>query len=133
MGQIFMAYSCLQQCNPKTFSKKEIDHLSDRMKNVLESAEARNIFNKYLHEVRRGDLLKVLVLWCKADLHLRESQVMSDSFEDLIDEIDDFNTMPFLSINENNFKLLYVKQECCRILSKILNNFVKYLEKYHMH
>lgn len=124
--------SCLPQCNRKKFTTKEIDRFSDRIQNVLDNPDSRKLLNNYLQEVRRPDLLKVVKLWEDANLYLKLSETFDEVvIMEAIDEIDEFNTNPFLSICENNNKLLYVKQECSRILSKILKNFIKYLEQFH--
>lgn len=115
------------------FSIEEINIFSHRIENCLDDADCKQIFKQYLTDIGRKDLQQVLQLWDRADEDLKTNATyMSEDYEDLVEEIDDFNANPFLSINEYAHKLEYVKMECARILSKILTQFIEYLKDHHL-
>lgn len=114
------------------FSVEDINRFSHKIENCLQDANCKNIFTIFLEKLRRRDLLRVLRLWEKADADLKSSsQFDEDAYLDIIEEIDDFNQNPFLSISECTSKYIFIKTECCRILSKILPQFVQHLRQYH--
>lgn len=114
------------------FSTEDLNKFSHKIDNCLEHPDCRRIFEQYLKNLRRRDLLRALQLWERADDDLRTSAVyMEDDYQDMIERIDGFNEGPLLSINEYAQKLVYVKRECCRILNKINSQFVQYLQQHH--
>lgn len=114
------------------FSVEDINKFSHKIENCLQDKNCRSIFSVFLEKLRRRDLLRVLRLWEKADGDSKLSTNFDeDAYLDIIEEIDDFNQNPFLSISECVNKYIFVKAECCRILSKILPQFVQHLRQYH--
>ncbi|KAF2880602.1 hypothetical protein ILUMI_25566 [Ignelater luminosus] len=115
------------------FPRREIGRFSDRIQNVLDNKDAREILGEYLKEVKRRDLQNVLKLWKEAAKYLKdEGPYSEEEMWDQIDGIDDFNINPLMTISEKNDKLIYIQQESARILNRVLSVFIKYLEQKHM-
>ncbi|CAH1988360.1 unnamed protein product [Acanthoscelides obtectus] len=110
------------------FNISEIDRFNDRIENVLGDPHARPIFEKYLISYKHHVMLKAFKLWNEASI---ADNFDEDHFLDLAEEIDGFNMNPFFSIQEDDRKLSYIKQECCRILSPVHPRFVEYLHLHH--
>lgn len=110
------------------FTHQQIERFNDRIKNCIDDSSCRAIFKAFLEKLKKPILLKALILWEAANS--TESWDENKMLE-LIEEVDDFNENPLLSIQECQYKLDYTKGECCRILEKILPTFIKYLQKHH--
>lgn len=113
----------------KKFTVQEIERFNDRISNVLDNSDCRKVFEEFLLTQKNPTLIKTFKLWMKADENSQNS--FKDDFFDIIEEIDDFNMSPLLSVSECDQKFAFVKQECSRILEKIRPQFIHYLHKYH--
>lgn len=113
--------------NPK-FTIQQLDRLSDRMKNCLDDTQCRTILKNYLQSLKKPMLLDTVKLWEAASNSTSWNEPV---MMDLIEEIDDFNENPLLSISECQHKLDYTTGECCRILEKTLPKFIQYLNRHH--
>nr|CAH7744498.1 unnamed protein product [Callosobruchus chinensis]CAH7753743.1 unnamed protein product [Callosobruchus chinensis]CAH7761422.1 unnamed protein product [Callosobruchus chinensis] len=111
-----------------TFTIAEIDRLNDRIENILGNPHARSILEKYLIKYKHHVMLKAFKLWNEAN---GADDFDEDKLLDLAEEVDGFNMNPFYSIQEDDRKLSYIKQECCRILSAVRPSFIEYLHMYH--
>lgn len=119
--------SCLPVCERKTFSKEELNNFALRTRNILENSDCRLILKNYLLSTKKRHFLKVLTLYEETS----DSRSLWDDIMDLIDEIDNFNTNPLLSISENSLKFAYVQQQCEQMLENVRPVFVRYLEEHY--
>uniref|UniRef100_V5I7X5 Uncharacterized protein n=1 Tax=Anoplophora glabripennis TaxID=217634 RepID=V5I7X5_ANOGL len=110
------------------FTPQQIERFNDRIKNCLEDAQCRGVFEHYLRISRKPVLYNALKLWVAAN---STDSFDEDQFLDLIDEVDGFNENPLLSLSECEHKLAYIKMETCRILDKIHRLFIEYLNTHH--
>lgn len=111
------------------FTHQQLERFNDRIKNCLDDDTCRAIFKTFLVKLKKPILLNALALWEAAN---RSSNSWDeDEMLELIDEVDEFNQCPLLSLQECEHKLDYTKGECCRILEKILHTFIMYLHRYH--
>lgn len=113
---------------PVRFTQQQIERFNDRIKNCLEDAQCRGVFEHYLRVSHKPILLNALKLWVAAN---STDSFDEDRFLDLIDEVDGFNENPLLTLSECEHKLAYVKMETCRILEKIRLHFIEYLNTHH--
>lgn len=110
------------------FTPQQIERFNDRIKNCIDDSNCRAVFKVFLKKMKKPMLLDTLALWEAAN---RSNNWDQDEMMELIEEVDDFNQNPLLSIQECQHKLDYTKGECCRILEKILPTFITYLQKHH--
>lgn len=131
---------------PRKYTKQQIDHFNDRIGNVLNDIGARSDLEEYLKKYKFPVQSKVLRLWNKAN---SSKWYRRKDFQDDIEDIDGFSTKGLgKSIDQNSSEdddsddndeetsegepgtdseLIFIKQECCRILEKIRPQFIKYL------
>lgn len=111
------------------FTHQQIERYNDRIKNCLEDSNCRPILKTYLVRFAKKPMwVDTLKLWEAVN---SINSWDEDRMLDLIEDVDDFNINPLLSIAECQHKLDYTKAECCRILEKALPTFITYLNKYH--
>lgn len=114
------------------FSIPDINSFAHRVHNCMENSACRQVFRLFLQNTGRRDLLRVLNLWERADSDLKSSRHFDeDHYLDTIEEIDGFNENPLLSLTEYSDKLNFIKMECCNLLQKIHQPFLKHLRDYH--
>lgn len=97
------------------------------MHNVLEHPDCRTILKEYLVSTKKRNFDRILSLYVEAG----DSLNSWDDIMDMIDEIDNFNTNPLLSISENEQKMAFVLQQCEQMLAVVHASFMAYLEKHH--
>ncbi|EFA13678.1 hypothetical protein TcasGA2_TC001394 [Tribolium castaneum] len=110
------------------FPSKQIEKFNDRIENCLEDAACRSVLEFYLKTVMGiANLNNILKLWNKANASF------DDDIFDFIDEVDDFQDGPLLTLSESHLKVAYVKNECCRLFNKanIHQRFIQYLIDKH--
>ncbi|XP_050311502.1 uncharacterized protein LOC126747054 isoform X1 [Anthonomus grandis grandis] len=110
------------------FTLQQLERYNDRMKNCLSDPQCRPLLQKFLNLQRKPMFISALKLWEAAN---GTGNWDEDRMLDLIEDVDDFNENPLLSIAECQHKLDYTKEECSRILNKVLPDFMNYLHRYH--
>lgn len=106
------------------FTNREMDRFNDKISNVLDDLSVRPILRAFLKNYPVK--LKAFILWEKAN---ESTSYDNNTFDELIDDTDDFNMDPLNLISEDDDILVYIKQECCRILQPIHRIFIPYLDK----
>ncbi|CAH1100956.1 unnamed protein product [Psylliodes chrysocephalus] len=110
------------------FTDQDIDRFNDKISNVLQNTRCKQIYNNYLKKYSPPNC-NAFKLWEQAH---STKEYNEDLLLDMIEDVDGFNDNPLLTLAEPEHKLIYIKQECCRILEKSRSNFIQFLRTHHM-
>lgn len=127
--------ACADICRPKKYTDEELRNFIDRVENVLQNPECRDEYVQFIKRIRRLDQVKFVKIWVLVN-DLLENRPQTPEFVPKIEilkkeinnvrELQDF--VSELSDNDNN-KLIDLKDEVCKCLNKSYILFRKYLLK----